>query len=124
LPEAALLEGRMGIGQTIVIKGEVSGDEDLFVAGRIEGHVRLNGCTLTLAPDSQILGDVQAGTVLAGGHVEGRIVAVTRLEVRATAAVQGELTTPSLQIADGAQVRGRVEMPARGRRRQELAVAV
>ena len=114
----------MGIGQTIVIKGEVSGEEDLFIAGRIEGRVHLNGCTLTLAPDSQILGDVHAGTIVAAGHLEGRINAATRLEVQATAALQGELTTPSLHIADGAQVHGRVEMPARARTQQPLATAV
>jgi len=116
----------MGIGQTIVIKGEVSGEEDLFIAGRIEGHVHLNGCTLTLAPDSRIVGDVHAGTVVAGGRLEGRIVAATRLEVRATAALQGELSTPSLHIADGAQVRGRVDMPARAARSpvERLAAAV
>ena len=114
----------MGIGQTIVIKGEVSGEEDLFIAGRIEGHVRLNGCTLTLGPDSQIVGDVHAGTIVAAGHLEGRVLAANRLEVRATAALQGELTAPSLHIADGAQVHGRVEMPARARRVSELAAAV
>jgi cytoskeletal protein CcmA (bactofilin family) len=106
----------MGIGQTIVIKGEVSGEEDLLIAGRIEGHVRLNGCTLTLAPGSQIVGDVHAGTVVAAGHLEGRVLAANRLEVHATAALEGELTTPALHIADGAQVHGRVEMPARPRR--------
>jgi cytoskeletal protein CcmA (bactofilin family) len=114
----------MGIGQTIVIKGEVSGEEDLFIAGRVEGHVRLNGCTLTLAPDSQIVGDVHAGTIVAAGHLEGRIIAAARLEVRSTAVLQGEFTTPSLHIADGAQVHGRVQMPARTRRTPELAKAV
>jgi cytoskeletal protein CcmA (bactofilin family) len=107
-----------------VIKGEVFGEEDLFIAGRVEGHVRLNGCTLTLAPDSQIVGDVHAGTIVAAGHLEGRISAADRLEVRATAALQGELTTPSLHIADGAQVHGRVQMPARARLQAPLAVAV
>ena len=114
----------MGIGQTIVIKGEVSGEEDLFIAGRIEGHVHLNGCTLTLAPDSQIVGDVHAGTIVAAGQLEGRVHAANRLEIRATAALQGELTTPSLHIADGAQVHGRVDMPARARRQPPLAAAM
>jgi cytoskeletal protein CcmA (bactofilin family) len=114
----------MSNGQTIVIKGEVSGDEDLVLAGRVEGKITLPGRVLTLAPGSQINGDVAAGTVIACGRVDGSITASQRLEVRATAVVTGEVSTPSLLIAEGAQVSADVDMPAREARRAQLAVAV
>jgi cytoskeletal protein CcmA (bactofilin family) len=71
-----------------------------------------------------VKGDIEAERIVAGGRVEGKIVATGILDVQATAAIQGELTTPSLQIADGAQVVGRVEMPARRRHAPALPIAV
>ena len=110
-------------GQTIVIKGEISGAEDLVIAGRVEGKIKLDGCVLTLAPGSQVVGDVTAGTVIVSGQIEGTLVASKRLEARATAVIEGELSTPVLLVAEGAQIVAQVEMPERQRKAQ-LAVAV
>ena len=110
-------------GQTIVIKGEISGAEDLVIAGRVEGKIKLDGCVLTLAPGSQVVGDVTAGTVIVSGQIEGTLVASKRLEARATAVIEGELSTPLLLVAEGAQIVAQVEMPER-QRKSQLAVAV
>jgi cytoskeletal protein CcmA (bactofilin family) len=110
-------------GQTIVIKGEISGAEDLVIAGRVEGKIKLDGCVLTLAPGSQVVGDVSAGTVIVSGQIEGTLVASKRLEARATAVLEGELSTPVLLVAEGAQIVAQVEMPER-QRKAHLAVAV
>jgi cytoskeletal protein CcmA (bactofilin family) len=111
-------------GQSIVIKGEVSGAEDLVIAGRVEGKIALDGCTLTLSPGSQVVGDVTAGTVIVSGAVEGILVATKRLEARATAVIEGDVSTPVLLVAEGATLRATVEMPAREARKPQLAVAV
>jgi cytoskeletal protein CcmA (bactofilin family) len=110
-------------GQTIVIKGEISGAEDLVIAGRVEGKIKLDGCVLTLAPGSQVVGDVAAGTVIVSGQIEGTLIASKRLEARATAVIEGELSTPVLLVAEGAQLVASVEMPER-QRKAPLAVAV
>jgi cytoskeletal protein CcmA (bactofilin family) len=109
-------------GQTIVIKGEISGAEDLVIAGRVEGKIKLDGCVLTLAPGSQVVGDVAAGTVIVSGQIEGTLIASKRLEARATAVIEGELSTPVLLVAEGAQLVASIEMP--DRQRKPLAVAV
>ncbi len=109
-------------GQTIVIKGEISGAEDLVIAGRVEGKIKLDGCVLTLAPGSQVVGDVAAGTVIVSGQIEGTLIATKRLEARATAVIEGELSTPVLLVAEGAQLVASIEMP--DRQRKPLAVAV
>ena len=106
----------MNHGQTIVIKGEISGNEDLTIAGRLEGKINLAGRVLTLAPGSHVKGTVVAGTVLCAGEVDGSITATARLEIRNTAEIFGELNTPSLVVADGATVNATVEMPAADRR--------
>jgi cytoskeletal protein CcmA (bactofilin family) len=116
--------GVMSNGQSIVIKGEITGDEDLTIAGRVEGKIHLSGRVLTLAPGSHVKGDIVAGTVVVSGEVDGSISATARLEVRNTAVVDGEMSTPSLMMADGARVTATVEMPARDRRASTLAVAV
>jgi cytoskeletal protein CcmA (bactofilin family) len=114
----------MSNGQSIVIKGEITGNEDLTIAGRVEGKIQLAGRVLTLAPGSKVKGDIVAGTVVVSGEVEGSIAASARLEVRNTAVVDGDLSTPSLLIADGAQISATIEMPARERRAPHLSVAV
>lgn len=104
-------------GQTIIIKGEISGSEDLTIAGRVEGKINLEGRVLTLAPGSHVKGTVAAGTVVISGEVEGSISATSRLEVLNTAQVDGDLSAPTLLIADGAQVNATVEMPVGERRK-------
>jgi cytoskeletal protein CcmA (bactofilin family) len=110
-------------GQSIVIKGEISGAEDLVIAGRVEGKINLDGCVLTLAPGSEVIGEVSAGTLIVSGRIEGVLLASKRLEARATAIIEGELTTPVLLVAEGANICAQIDMPARERKPQ-LAVAV
>jgi cytoskeletal protein CcmA (bactofilin family) len=115
----------MNIGASIVIKGELTAAEDVAIAGRVEGRIRLEAGVLTLAAGSHIVGDIAAGTVLVDGHIQGNLAASERLDVRATAVIQGDLTARALAVADGAQVTGRVEMPAAQRAAPlKLAVAV
>lgn len=102
----------MSNGQTIVIKGEISGSEDLTIAGRVEGQIKLAGRVLTLAPGSYVKGSIEAGTVVASGEIDGSVTATARLDVKNTAVIDGDLTTPSLVIAEGAQVNANVEMPS------------
>ena len=69
----------MSSGQSIVIKGDISGSEDLIIAGRVEGSITLNGRVLTLAAGSHVVGEVEAGTVVVSGKVEGTVEAKERL---------------------------------------------
>jgi cytoskeletal protein CcmA (bactofilin family) len=111
-------------GQSIVIKGEISGGEDLVIAGRVEGKIKLDGCVLTLAPGSQVVGEITAGTVIVSGTIEGSVMASKRFEAKATAVIDGEVKTPVLLIAEGAQLSAMVEMPGRESQKPHLAKAV
>jgi cytoskeletal protein CcmA (bactofilin family) len=114
----------MSNGQSIVIKGDISGSEDLVIAGRVEGSVELNGRVLTLAAGSHVIGDVSAGTVVVSGKIEGTIEAEQRLDIKNTAVVSGQLSAAKLVVADGSQLNAKVEMPARDARKPRLAEAV
>ena len=113
----------MSNGQSIVIKGDISGSEDLVVAGRVEGSITLDGRVLTLAQGSHVVGEIAAGTVVVSGTVQGTIEAEQRLDVKSTAVVNGKLSTSKLIVADGSTLTAEVEMPARDAR-AKLAAAV
>jgi cytoskeletal protein CcmA (bactofilin family) len=110
----------MSNGQSIVIKGDISGSEDLVIAGRVEGSITLNGRVLTLDAGSHVVGEVEAGTVVVSGRVEGSVEAKDRLDIKSTAVVDGTLSTSRLIVADGSQITAKVEMPAQ---KPKLAVA-
>lgn len=104
-------------GQSIVIKGDIIGDEDLVIAGRVEGTITLKGRVLTLAPGAHVVGKIAAGSVVVSGKVEGTIDATDRLQILATAVVEGELTTPALVMVDGSEVRALIDMPVEAKLR-------
>jgi cytoskeletal protein CcmA (bactofilin family) len=113
----------MSNGQSIVIKGDISGSEDLVIAGRVEGSITLAGRILTLAEGSHVVGEIEAGTVVLSGRVQGTVEAKDRLEVKSTAVVDGQLNTSRLIVADGSQMKAKVEMPGPDARKPKLAVA-
>lgn len=113
----------MSNGQSIVIKGDISGSEDLVIAGRVEGSITLNGRVLTLAAGSHVVGEIEAGTIVVSGKVDGKVEAEDRLDIKATAVVKGTLSTSQLVVADGSQITAKVEMPSRDARKPKLAVA-
>ena len=100
----------MAHGETIVIKGEIVADEDVTLAGTVEGRIDAPGHAVTLAASSHVMADVDAGTIDVAGSLEGTLVASQRLHVRGTADIQGDLLTPRLTIDEGAHVQGKVEM--------------
>ena len=112
----------MSNGQSIVIKGDISGSEDLVIAGRVEGSISLDGRVLTLAQGSHVVGEITAGTVVVSGTVEGMIDAEQRLDIKSTAVVDGKLSTSKLIVADGSTLTTEVEMPTRSGPRLAQAV--
>lgn len=111
----------MSNGQSIVIKGDISGGEDLVIAGRVEGSITLNGRVLTLAAGSHVVGDIEAGTVIVSGKMDGTIEAKDRLDIKSTADVKGQLSTAKLIVADGSQMNAKVDMPQRKARLAEAS---
>jgi cytoskeletal protein CcmA (bactofilin family) len=97
------------ISQGIRIKGEITGSEDLFVDGPIEGKLSIGNGSLTVGPNGTIKADVTAREVIVRGRVEGKIEGRERVQVWNTGHVTGEVQTQRLAIEDGAVLRGKVE---------------
>jgi cytoskeletal protein CcmA (bactofilin family) len=98
------------IGQGIRIKGEVTGSEDLFVDGYVEGKLSLttNSC-LTVGPNGHVKADVVAREVIVRGKIDGKVTGRDKVQLWSTGQVTGEVQTDRLAIEDGALLRGKVE---------------
>jgi cytoskeletal protein CcmA (bactofilin family) len=92
-----------------VVRGHVSGREDVQVQGRIEGTVLLEA-GITVEAEARVDATVEATNVLVHGTFVGRIVAREGIELTAGSRVQADLVTPRLVIRDGAQFAGHIDM--------------
>ncbi len=99
-------------GASVVIKGNITAAEDLAVAGRVEGDIRLDVGELMLAPGSHVLGDITVPSVVVHGSVQGDLTATERVDVQPDGCVTGSVSARTLIVAEGAQMNCRVEMPA------------
>ena len=100
----------MNIGKSVVIKGELTGSEDLTIEGQVEGKIELRQSVLTIGPHGKIKAAVFAKAVIVQGEVHGNIAASERVEIRDTGSVDGDLSSPRIAIAEGAHFRGSIDM--------------
>ena len=97
------------IGKSVVIKGELSGSEDLYVDGNVEGKIELLNHSLTIGPNGQVKASVAAKSVVIQGKLEGAVNASDRAELRKSAVVTGDVTTERISIEEGAFLKGKVD---------------
>lgn len=104
----------VNIGKSVVIKGELSGSEDLTIEGQVEGKIELRQNILTIGPNGRIKAQVAAKAVVVQGQVTGDITASERVDIRDNGSVDGDLVAPRVAIADGAHFRGSIDMQRQG----------
>ena len=103
-------EGSTAIGKSVTIRGELTGKEDLYMDGDIEGTITLPESRLTIGPNARVLADITARDVIILGKVNGNVHASGRVELRQTAAVSGDIFAGRLSIEESATVKGQVEL--------------
>jgi cytoskeletal protein CcmA (bactofilin family) len=101
------------IGKSLAFDGELTSDEDLRIDGTIKGHVHVREATVTVGEFATLKADIRARQVVVEGTVEGAIAASLRIELTATAKVNGSLTAERVVIAEGARFNGGVDMGRR-----------
>lgn len=101
-----------GIGPSISIVGDVSGEEDLTILGKVEGKIVLPKHSVTIGHGGRVKADIQAKFVSVAGEVHGNLVAGEQIVIRKTATMLGNLTAPRVGLEDGCRFRGSVEMEA------------
>jgi len=103
-------EDIVNIGKSVFIKGELTGDEDLTIEGRVEGKIELKDHNLVIGPNGKINAEINAKAVTVIGSVVGNISAGEMIEIRTTGSVTGDIKAPRVSIADGAHLKGSVDM--------------
>jgi cytoskeletal protein CcmA (bactofilin family) len=98
------------IGKSVVIRGELSGSEDLYVDGQVEGKIELQGNSLIIGPNGKVKAEVNAKMAVIEGKVEGNIHTAGRTELKKSAVVLGDITTQRFSIEEGAYLKGKVEV--------------
>ena len=98
------------IGKSVVIKGELSCSEDLYIDGRVEGTIDPRGNCLTIGPNGRVKANVIARAVVVEGKLEGNIQASDRVDLKQSAVVMGDITAQRISIDEGACIKGSVEI--------------
>ncbi|MBI1747174.1 MAG: polymer-forming cytoskeletal protein [Acidobacteria bacterium] len=106
-------EETVKIGRSIILKGEVSGAQDLIIEGTVEGKVDLRSNQVTIGQNGRINGEIMARHLVIYGKITGNCFAEERLEIRASGSLRGDIIAPRLIIEDGAFFKGSIEMESR-----------
>ncbi|HET7749513.1 MAG TPA: polymer-forming cytoskeletal protein [Terriglobales bacterium] len=106
----APVSGTAHIGPSVFIKGELSGSEDLYIDGNVEGNIELPGSNLMVGPNGRVRAGIRARGVIIEGKVDGDIEATERVELRKTAVLMGSIVTQRVSIEDGAYFKGGVDV--------------
>lgn len=109
-PSPAAGAERATIGRTILLRGDVTGDEDLLIHGRVEGSVDLRLHALTVGREGEVVADILGRVVTIEGRVEGNIIGGEQVILRSSAHVKGDIRAPRVVLENGARFRGLVDM--------------
>jgi cytoskeletal protein CcmA (bactofilin family) len=98
------------IGRTLVIKGEITGAESLFIDGRIEGTINFPDNRVTVGRNGNVAANITAKEVVIMGKVQGNVDAADRLDIRSEGVLSGDVITHRISVEEGAVLKGGVEV--------------
>jgi cytoskeletal protein CcmA (bactofilin family) len=103
-------EGSTVIGKSVVVRGDISGQEDLYLDCDIEGTITLSDNRLTIGPEARIVADVTVRDLVVFGKLTGNVHATGRVDLRQSASLTGDIVAGRLSIEESAVLKGRVEL--------------
>ena len=109
-PSAPMARDLATLGASLTIKGQIIGEEDLQIDGKVEGPITLNGHRLTVGRSAQLHSEVSAREVVVYGKASGNLHAKDRVEIKKDGEVHGDIITSRISIEDGAYFKGRIEI--------------
>jgi cytoskeletal protein CcmA (bactofilin family) len=98
------------IGKSISIRGDLTGNEDIVIEGKVEGKVDLPNNQLTIGANGTVRAEINAKAVVVIGSVAGNVNGTERVEIQATGVVEGDVAAPRLVVAEGASLNGSISM--------------
>jgi cytoskeletal protein CcmA (bactofilin family) len=100
------------IGRTLVIKGEISGSEALYIDGRVEGKITMPESRVTIGRNGKVDASINAREVVVMGKVNGNIECSDRVDIRSEGSVNGDISTVRISVEDGAALKGGIQVHA------------
>lgn len=105
------------IGHGVEIEGRITSNQDLRIDGKVGGTIQVGDHSVIVGQSATITADLVAKSILISGTVVGDLKASERVELKAGASLDGDITTPRLIIAEGAVVNGSIDAAGASRRR-------
>ncbi len=107
---AAIAHNQTLLGRSMVMRGDLSGKEDLLIEGQFEGTISLQEHCLTVGPNGQVKAEIHARQVIIQGSVNGNVTAREKIEIRKSGNVVGDLVAAAIAIEDGAYFKGSIDI--------------
>ncbi len=117
-PRSALLtsQDQATIGKSLVIKGEVTGSESLYIDGRVEGTINLSGNRVTIGRNGVVSANINAREIVIIGKVRGNLTASDRVDIRNEGSLTGDVVAQRISIEDGAYFKGGIDIRKPGQK--------
>ncbi|MBZ5666162.1 MAG: polymer-forming cytoskeletal protein [Acidobacteriia bacterium] len=112
------------IGKSLVIKGEVTGSESLYIDGRVEGSINLSGNRVTIGRNGVVAANINAREIVVLGKVRGNLTASDRVDIRSDGSLTGDVVAARISIEDGAFFKGGIDIRKGGSKPEEVTKAV
>lgn len=100
------------IGASINVDGQLRGEEDLVIEGKVKGSVELKKNSVTIGAQGDVQADIYAHTIYVDGSMNGNLVASERVVIRKSARIKGSIVSPRVSLEDGAHFNGSIDMDA------------
>jgi cytoskeletal protein CcmA (bactofilin family) len=97
------------IGGSILVKGDVVSTEDLVIDGQVQGTIELGDHNLTIGQGASVIADLAAKAVTISGNLKGNVMSTGKVELKSTAKVEGDISSPKFVMEDGAALSGKVD---------------
>jgi cytoskeletal protein CcmA (bactofilin family) len=101
------------ISGSILVRGDVVSTGDLVIDGQVQGTIELGDHSLTIGPSASVVADLEARVVTISGKVVGNVIGAARVELKAAASVEGDVTSPRFVMEEGATLKGKVDTGSR-----------
>jgi cytoskeletal protein CcmA (bactofilin family) len=108
------------IGKSLVIKGEVTGSESLYIDGRVEGSINLSGNRVTIGRNGVVSANINAREIVVLGKVRGNLTASDRVDIRSDGSLTGDVVAARISIEDGAFFKGGIDIRKAGTKPEEV----
>ena len=111
------------IGRSLVIKGEISGSESLYIDGTIEGTINFADNRVTIGRNGHVSANINAKELVIMGTVNGNVECTDRLDIRSEGSLTGDVVTERISVEDGAIMRGKIEVKTSGQPKKKPAAS-